>query len=173
MIKNKNKKNTEKTRRGFGRGAMVKPDLLNNNSPLPDTPPNSTQHDSTRPIPLTGTSVEIKTAPIYTSETQKSFTHVTQIRIDSNLFASINNAVESAIFGGNYDIESASHFVREALREHASGKPLQVAHGNGAKKSLSIRLDEALKNFWDTLPKRHRNNILERAIRTKLLSYHT
>ncbi|MGH7249406.1 MAG: hypothetical protein ACREGC_00345, partial [Minisyncoccia bacterium] len=100
-----------------------------------------------------------------------NFSHVTQIRINANLFDSIHNAVESAIFGGDYSIESASHFIREALREHANGATLKVAHENGIKKSLSIRIDQGLKGFWETLPKRHRNNILERAIRTKLLAY--
>jgi len=109
--------------------------------------------------------------PVTTHYNAAAFTYVTQVRIDELLFQSIRNAVDSAIFGGNYSVESASHFIREALREHAQGKPLGVAHENGAKKSLSIRIDDNLKKFWETLPKRHRNNILERAIRTKLLSY--
>jgi hypothetical protein len=159
-------KTTKTTRRGFGRDSIMKPTTILANQ-LAKTQDNSIESNS---ITLSTASL-ISTPPIYTSETSANFTHVTQIRIDAHLFASIHNAVESAIFGGDYSIESASHFIREALKDHAAGAPLKVAHENGVKKSLSIRIDEKLKCFWNTLPKRHRNNILERAIRTKLLSY--
>lgn len=156
------------TRRGFGRSTLSKPTLTQSFTVLSEETPSV----APQPIPtLLNTTHDIPSLPSYTMETSKSFPHIIQIRIDSFLFDSIHNAVESAIYGGNYSIESASHFIREALREHVAGAPLKVGHENGSKKSLSIRLDQNLKSFWDTLPKRHRNNILERAIRTKLLSY--
>lgn len=156
------------TRRGLGRDALTKPNLS-----IPSaTQRNTTQFGTSEPIATLPIAAGLNLPPpIYKQENSGNFSHVTQIRIDLHLFDSIHNAVESAIFGGNYSIESASHFIREALREHAAGAPLKVAHENGTKKSLSIRLDQSLKGFWDTLPKRHRNNILERAIRTKLLAY--
>jgi hypothetical protein len=165
----KTKKTTTKTtRRGFGRDSISKPAIiLSNHEPYV-----TAQNNPIEPIPISyGTTMLNPSSPVYTSENSTNFTHVTQIRIDAHLFDSIHNAVESAIFGGDYSIESASHFIREALKDHATGTPLKMAHENGVKKSLSIRINEDLKRFWDTLPKRHRNNILERAIRTKLLSY--
>lgn len=163
------KKATNKTtRRGFGREQITNlPKLMPAAEQPIDTLSSSTESVTTSFI----TTDVIPTPPLYTSESHHSFTYVTQIRIDIKLFDSIHNAVESAIFGGNYAIESASHFIREALKDHVSGMPLKVAHSNGIKKSLSIRMNEPLKRFWDTLPKRHRNNILERAVRTKLLGY--
>ena len=53
---------------------------------------------------------------------------VVQIRINANLFDSVKNAIESAIWGGNYEFESASHFLREALREHASLPDIPLPH---------------------------------------------
>lgn len=160
------KTNSTTTRRNFGRESIVKPSVVFHDPEVATQPmvtePITTQLDTISPSP---------NPLIYNPENTNSFAHVTQIRIDAHLFDSIHNAVESAIFGGNYSIESASHFIRESLKDHADGVPLKVAHKNGIKKSLSIRIDEKLKRFWDTLPKRHRNNILERAIRTKLLSY--
>lgn len=156
------------TRRGLGRDTITKPNLSSPKTERPiKTQSNTAEYMTTSSVT---TSLNLS-PPIYMPESSNNFSHVTQIRIDTHLFDSIHNAVESAIFGGDYSIESASHFIREALREHAKGAPLKVAHENGAKKSLSIRIDETLKTFWDTLPKRHRNNILERAIRTKLLAY--
>lgn len=155
------KAKTAPTRRGFGREAIKTPDL---------TQPITTQPDAMLPVETLSVSTSPST-PKYSSEQKEKFACVAQVRIDAQLFDSLNNAVESAIFGGNYSVESASHFVRESLREHVAGKELKVAHQNGAKKPLSLRLDNDLNDFWQTLPKRHRNNILERAIRTKLLSY--
>jgi len=156
------------TRRGFGREAISKPNLSRSHTEVSA----KERNDSVQPITSSPVATQpIPTPPIYIAENNGSFSHVTQIRIDAHLFDGIQNAVESAIFGGDYSIESASHFIREAMREHAAGTPLRVAHENGAKKSLSIRIDEHLKGFWDKLPKRHRNNILERAVRTKLLAY--
>lgn len=156
------------TRRGLGRDALTKPILSIPNVPQRNTTQSNTS-ESMATLPIT-TGLNLS-PPVYKQENSGNFSHVTQIRIDLHLFDSIHNAVESAIFGGDYSIESASHFIREALREHAAGAPLKVAHENGTKKSLSIRIDQSLKGFWDTLPKRHRNHILERAIRTKLLAY--
>jgi hypothetical protein len=151
------------TRRGLGRDALTKPIL---------SIPNATQSNTSESMATLSVTTGLNLSPpVYKQENSGNFSYITQIRIDLHLFDSIHNAVESAIFGGNYTIESASHFIREALREHAAGAPLKVAHENGTKKSLSIRIDQSLKDFWDTLPKRHRNHILERAIRTKLLAY--
>jgi len=156
------------TRRGFGRDAISKPNLSRSNAEVST----KTRNDTIQPMAsLPVAAHPISMPPVYMAEHTGNFSHVTQIRIDAHLFDGIQNAVESAIFGGDYSIESASHFIREAMREHAAGSPLKVAHENGAKKSLSIRIDEHLKEFWDKLPKRHRNNILERAVRTKLLAY--
>jgi hypothetical protein len=155
------------TKRSFGRGSITKPALN------PSHQGYLTENKAASITTSLNTTSPNSIVPVYNSESLENFDHVAQIRINSHLFDSIHNAVESAIFGGNYSIESASHFIREALKDHISGVPLKVAHENGSKKSLSIRMDEKLKRFWDTLPKRHRNNILERAIRTKLLSYQT
>jgi hypothetical protein len=163
-------KNSQKTRRSFGRTQIEKPKVSLIESPTTDAEPhtiksNTTQHNTHQPNTMQ------PKAPIQPLENKESFSEITQIRIDVHLFDSLTNAIESAIFGGNYSIGSASHFVREALRDHANGAPLKAPHQKGTKKSLSLRLDQTLKSFWDTLPKRHRNNILERAVRSKLLNY--
>jgi hypothetical protein len=159
-------KTSGKTRRSFGQRPLTNKKIV-----TPNQSQSITLQPNLSPPNLMKPEESLPRMMAYEQEKSEAFTYITQIRIDAQLFESLNNAVESAIFGGNYSIQSASHFVREALKEHASGTPLKVAHQNGSKKSLSLRLNEQLKNFWDTLPKGHRNNILERAIRTKLLSY--
>jgi hypothetical protein len=175
--KAKAKSKAATTRRGLGRDDIKKAVFTTNETTNHNTTqPNSIQPDITHKISAIVpelTSVVAPQVPKYSSEQNQQFSAVAQIRIDAQLFESLNNAVESAIFGGNYAIESASHFIRESLREHIAGKELKVAHQNGIKKPLSLRLDNQLYEFWQTLPKRHRNNILERAIRTKLASYLT
>lgn len=168
---------TKTTRRGFGRESITKPIIpaivqeksidIQNLS----VEPMITSFSSLKPIPTSSITTPPQTlSPTYSQQKSDIF-FVIQVRIDHHLFDSVHNAVESAIFGGNYSVGSASDFIREALKEHVAGKPLKAAHENGPKKSLSLRINSNLKGFWDTLPKRHRNNILERAIRTKLLSY--
>lgn len=168
--KTKTKAKPATTRRGFGRDEIKKAIPTPSDTTARNlSQPNTIQPDLTHDM---NTSAIATQPPVsYSSEKAEQFSCVAQIRIDAQLFESLNNAVESAIFGGNYSIESASHFIRESLREHIAGKELKVAHQNGIKKPLSLRLDSQLNQFWQTLPKRHRNNILERAIRTKLLSY--
>jgi len=172
---NSTKKRTAKTNKGtrrtLGRRTLGTRMLDSGEKTVPK------EHETIAPLPEA-------TAPIVTQPLSPSsegpakqelsfgrLPHSTQIRINANLFDSVKNAVESAIWGGNYEFESASHFLREALREHATGKPLIVAHQGGPRKQLSLKLDDSLKGFWDTLPKRHRQNILERAVRTKLQEY--
>jgi hypothetical protein len=93
-----------------------------------------------------------------------------QVRVDVLLFETIKNAVGSALLGENYSYLSAADFIREALREHSNGGKLKRNVEKGNRKAMSLRLNEELKNFWDSLPARERQNILERAIRTKLAS---
>jgi len=164
ILETTNKKKNEKPQRTLGRGNIKHKTLKNHITPQNPTQPNTAQHDFT--------SITIKTSN-QKNDLSERFDHMVQIRIHKHLFESIKNSVESAIFGGNYEIESASHFLREALRDHLNGKQLKVAHENGSKKAISLKLDNDLKAFWDTLPKRHRQNILERAVRTKLQEYLT
>lgn len=99
-----------------------------------------------------------------------SSSHSRQIRINIHLFDTLQNAVNSAISGGNYRYGSAADFMREALKDYAETKQLLLNVEKGVRKLMSLRLDEDLKNFWDSLPSRQKPNILERAIRTKLLN---
>ena len=131
------------------------------------TPPNLTQPDLTRPDPTRLLSrKEAVKASCETSDTP----FLRQVRINTHLFETIKNAVASAISGENYSYLSAADFIRDALREHLSGGRLKRNVEKGPRKAMSLRLNEELKNFWDSLPARERQNILERAIRTKLAS---
>ena len=109
-----------------------------------------------------------KTAPCPASHGSSS--HSRQIRINTHLFDTLQNAINSAISGGNYRYGSAAEFMREALKDYAETKQLLLNVEKGIRKLMSLRLDEDLKNFWDSLPNGQRSNILERAIRTKLLN---
>jgi hypothetical protein len=142
----------------------------------------STQSKPTTPSHSTSQASAIHHSASHTNTTHYSmaakaarnageFPHHAQLRINPELFDNIKSTIDSAILGGNYAISSASDFLREALREHANGKPLSaLPHGN-PKKSISIRFDDTLIAFWNELPKRIRNNVLERAARTKLQDY--
>lgn len=139
----------------------------------------ATQHNTTHLSESTRRKLgrlELKTPKLSRSETTataslgKLSCYSRQIRINIHLFETIQNAVHSAISGGNYRYGSAADFIREAIKDYAENKQLLVGVKEGVRKLMSLRLDEDLKRFWDSLPDRQRPNILERAIRTKLLN---
>lgn len=92
-----------------------------------------------------------------------------QIRIKNLLFATVKNAVVSANNGGDYTFSSASEFIREALREHGQGKKLtHVAEDGSRDKTLTLRIDEEIKEYYHSWPKWKRPELVERAVLTKL-----
>jgi hypothetical protein len=152
-----------KTVRTLGRGGIT--------SRKP-TQPHATQSDTSKDDRTQRNPTQYNTTKHNTSLVGE-LPHSAQIRIDPFLFDEIKNAIDSAILGGNYTMSSTSHFLREALRDHSQGKPLSAAYQGSSKKVMSIRLDDKLMSFWGSLPKRHRHNILERAVRTKLMEYNS
>lgn len=160
-----------KPRREPGRSPLraVAPQDINTTQPHPTQPARPARRSLGR-SDFTATESEPvpKAAPYPASHGSSS--HSRQIRINIHLFDTLQNAVNSAISGGNYRYGSAADFMREALKDYAETKQLLLNVEKGVRKLMSLRLDENLKNFWDSLPNRQKPNILERAIRTKLLN---
>lgn len=191
----KSKASNKKTTRTLGRSELLIRKAPASAPPIPSvlqvrqddpmkhdaTPPGAAQYNATQHVTVQHSPTQYSATPQHVMQRNASaplprsseFPYAAQIRIDAHLFDEIKNAVDSAILGGNYALGSASHFLREALREHSTGKTLTAMHQRGARKSTTLALDERLKNFWESLPKRHRQDILERAVRTKLLDYNS
>lgn len=104
------------------------------------------------------------------AEAPLSYPHDLSVRIDVLLYEVVDNFVTSANIGGDYSFTSAADFIRAAIRDHAGGKKLEAKAEGKKKKRMTLRVDDAVKAHYEGLPRGKRTEILERAIRTKLLS---
>ena len=162
---------TRKQRREPGRSPLQgtdphEKDVTQHNPPQPDRQARRSLGRSN----FTAIESSLAAQTLANTASHSSSSYSRQIRINIHLFDTLQNAVNSAISGGNYRYGSAADFIREALKDYAETKQLLLNVEKGVRKLMSLRLDEDLKNFWDSLPNRQKPNILERAIRTKLLN---
>lgn len=97
------------------------------------------------------------------------YPHDLSVRIDVLLYEVVDNFVVSANTGGDYRYTSTADFIRAALHEHKDGKKLESRAESGKKKRMTLRVSDGLKAYYEGLPRGKRTEILERAIRTKLL----
>lgn len=98
------------------------------------------------------------------------YPHDLSVRINALLYEVVDDFVISANTGGDYRYTSTADFIRAALHDHKEGKKLETRAESGQKKRMTLRVDDGLKAHYEGLPRGKRTEILERAIRTKLLS---
>lgn len=93
------------------------------------------------------------------------------VRINTTLYNILTNYITSAHIIMDYKYQSVSDIIRAALQKFKEG--MHLTEIDEKKQgiqliSTTIRIDNELKQFWETLPDRNRRRILERAIRTYL-----
>jgi len=119
-------------------------------------------------------SVAVKSKPseqaIDAKEGAGGYPHDLSVRIDVLLYEVVDNFVVSTNTGGDYRYTSTADFIRAALHDHKDGKKLESRAESGKKKRMTLRVDDGLKAYYEGLPRGKRTEILERAIRTKLLT---
>lgn len=92
-----------------------------------------------------------------------------QIRMDSEIFHAIQKQIDA-------DSEASVHasvagFIREALFRYKKGLSLvpRRSRRSAPRKMTTVRLNEELKDFWDSLPKSKRLDALELLLKTRLV----
>ena len=93
-----------------------------------------------------------------------------QIRMDSKLFHVIQELIDAN--NGTSRYASVASLVREALSKYQKGLAVvpRRSRQSPARKITTIRLNEKLKDFWDSLPKSRRLDALELLLKTELAS---
>ena len=84
------------------------------------------------------------------------------------LYTTIQNMLESAHAAQDFTFTSVSDVIRASLQAYEGGMQLTELVEKGPKKTLTLRLDSSLRDFYDTLPNRMKTQILERSVRTFL-----
>lgn len=91
-----------------------------------------------------------------------------QIRMDSKLFREIQEQIDGN--GGTSRYASVASWIREMLSRYQ--KDLAVvprrSRRSTPRKITTVRLNEKLKDFWDSLPKSKRLDALELLLKTQL-----
>ena len=91
------------------------------------------------------------------------------IRVDATLYQAISEAVQSAKLGEDFHHANISDFIREALIDYKNGMKLTAPpQADRQMKITSVCLTAPLYDFWRSLPRRQRLEILGRALETKL-----
>ena len=100
--------------------------------------------------------------------TGSRYTHSIYIRCNAMLYQTISNMLTSAHTAQDFTYVSVADFIRAALSAYKDGMPLTELDERGEKINTTVRADEALKNFYSSLPDRLRSKLVERALRTFL-----
>lgn len=100
--------------------------------------------------------------------TGSGYTQSIYIRCNAMLYQTISNMLTSAHTAQDFTYVSVADFIRAALSAYKDGMPLTEIDERGEKINTTIRADEALKNFYSSLPDRLRSKLVERALRTFL-----
>ena len=93
-----------------------------------------------------------------------------QIRMDSKLFHAIQEHIDAN--NGVSGYASVASLIREALSKYQKGLaivPRRSRHSS-PRKITTVRLNEELKDFWDSLPKSKRLDALELLLKAQLVS---
>ena len=92
-----------------------------------------------------------------------------QLRIDSKLFHAIQEQINTNNAASRYT--SVASLIRETLSRYQ--KSLAIAprrsRQSSARKITTVRLNEELKDFWDSLPKSKRLDALELLLKAQLV----
>lgn len=90
-------------------------------------------------------------------------------RCSEFLIEKAKNSLISRQNSGDYSITNFSDLIRQSLIAYQQGMPLTNQRQHGEKtKEISVRLDNNLYNFYNTLPKGSRVAILERVLASYL-----
>lgn len=87
-------------------------------------------------------------------------------QINTILYNTIQNIINSLHTAQDFTYVSASDFIRKALSAYKDGMELTELDEKGEKINTSIRVDQSLKDFYSNLPDRMRSKLIERSIRT-------
>ncbi len=90
------------------------------------------------------------------------------VRYGTALYGTIRSMIASSHAAEDFTFVSSSDFIRAALRALKDGMQLTELDTPGEKRETKLRVDEGLKQFYQSLPKGMRNRLLERAMRTYL-----
>lgn len=92
-----------------------------------------------------------------------------QIRMDSKLFHAIQEHIDTNNGASRY--ASVASLIREALSRYQKGLVVvpRRSRQSPRRKVTTVRLNEELKDFWDSLPKSKRLDALELLLKTQLM----
>jgi len=96
------------------------------------------------------------------------YPHTVRLSLNADLYAALQELLESAHAAGDYRYTSLPDLIRAAFRAYRDGAPLTAAAAPGPKKHSTLQLDGLLYEAYRKLPERKRWEILERAIRSFL-----
>ena len=96
----------------------------------------------------------------------KSKNTTLNFQINAILYNTIQNIINALHTSQDFTYVSASDFIRKALSSYKDGMELTELDEKGEKINTSIRVDQALKDFYSNLPDRMRSKLIERSIRT-------
>lgn len=102
------------------------------------------------------------------SEKYSTFSHVFQVRLNSLLYNTIQNMIESSHAAGDYTYTSVVDVIRSALQAHKDGMQITEQIQPGEKIQTTIRVHKDLYEYNQQLPRRLKSTIHEKAIRTFL-----
>ena len=98
------------------------------------------------------------------------YNHSIYIRCNAMLYNTIQNMLLTSHTAQDFTYVSVADFIRAVLQAYSDGMPLTELEQKGEKISTTIRVDEKLKAFYQSLPDRLRCKLVERAIRTFMKS---
>lgn len=102
------------------------------------------------------------------SPAERTLDQTITTQFNTLLYSTLQNMLESAHTAQDFTFTSVSDVIRAALQAYQEGMPLTELVDKGPKKTLTLRLDNSLRDFYDTLPTRMKTRLLERAVRTFL-----
>lgn len=98
--------------------------------------------------------------------TSKSNGYKITVRLSILLIDTLKNIITSNKAGGNFEYTNVSDLIRNALEAYKNGMMLIVQRTKDEKKETSCRVSKELKDFYCTLPKNTKSEIIERAVNT-------
>jgi predicted DNA-binding antitoxin AbrB/MazE fold protein len=101
------------------------------------------------------------------NKTYSNRTYTIPIRVNSSLYDTLQESLDSLNTLGDYSYTSIADIIRKSLVAYQEGMELtEIALNSGDKITTSIRVDENVYKFHKKLPNRKKTEILERAVRT-------
>lgn len=103
--------------------------------------------------------------------TNGKYNHSIYIRCNAMLYNTMQNILLASHTAQDFTYVSVADFIRAVLHAYSDGMPLTELDRKGEKISTTIRVDERLKDFYQSLPDRLKSKLVERAIRTFMKSH--